>query len=51
MAVSPKISKKYVSRKIKTVRWKPPVSEYGRTDTFVLGSWDDMVRSTVAALA
>ncbi|XP_066950405.1 nucleoporin Nup43 [Macrobrachium rosenbergii] len=35
------LSKKYVSRKIKTVRWKPPVSEFGRTDTFVTGSWDD----------
>lgn len=35
------VSKKYVSRKVKCVRWKPPLSDYGRTDTFVSGTWDD----------
>lgn len=42
MAGSPKISRKYVSRKVKSIRWKPAVSDFGRTDTFVMGSWDDM---------
>ncbi|XP_071552971.1 nucleoporin Nup43 [Panulirus ornatus] len=36
-----RVSKKYVSRKIKSLRWKPPLSDYGRTDTFVTGSWGD----------
>ncbi|XP_042868559.1 nucleoporin Nup43-like [Penaeus japonicus] len=36
------VSKKYVSRKVKTVRWKPPsTSDFGDTHTFVSGSWDD----------
>lgn len=42
---SSSVSKKYVSRKVKTVRWKPPsTSDFGDTNTFVTGSWDDCVR-------
>ncbi|KAK8736313.1 hypothetical protein OTU49_004938 [Cherax quadricarinatus] len=36
------VTKKYVARKIKTVRWKPPTTDYGRTDVFITGSWDDL---------
>ena len=37
------ISKKYVFRKLSTVRWKPALSNFSKAETFVSGSWDDQV--------
>ncbi|KAK7018683.1 Nucleoporin Nup43 [Halocaridina rubra] len=42
MAGATSLCQKYVSRKIKTIRWKPGLSDYGRAETFVSGSWDEM---------
>lgn len=35
--------KRYVGQKVNVVRWKPPATHYGDTDTFLAGSWDDVV--------
>lgn len=39
------IVKRYVGQKVNVVRWKPPVTHYGDTNTFVAGSWDDVENS------
>ncbi|KAG0716159.1 Nucleoporin Nup43 [Chionoecetes opilio] len=33
--------RKYVGQKVAVVRWKPPATHYGDTDTFLAGTWDD----------
>ena len=44
MTVDTIITKKYVSKKIKTLRWKPPATNFDKANIFVTGSWDDEVR-------
>ncbi|CAL4095267.1 unnamed protein product, partial [Meganyctiphanes norvegica] len=40
------VTKKYVSSKVKVVRWKPATTDFGKTNSFVTGSWDDTVEDT-----
>ena len=35
--------RRYVGQKVSVVRWRPPATHYGETDTFLAGSWNDLV--------
>ena len=37
------LSKKYVSRKLNSVRWKPSTLHNSDSNIFITGSWDDEV--------
>ena len=37
------VHRKYVSRKINSIRWKPSKSLSERSNIFISGSWDDEV--------
>ncbi|XP_050734390.1 nucleoporin Nup43-like [Eriocheir sinensis] len=37
--------RRYVGQKVNVVRWKPPQTHFGETDTFVAGTWDDVENS------